>query len=64
MQEIQVHKVLKPTNVGSNFLLDAQISARDVARVKKYNHQRETPKINPGTMITALANQDMNSTVL
>jgi hypothetical protein len=64
MQEIQAHKVLNPTRVGSNLRLDAQIKAREVARVKKYSHQREIPKINPGTMITALENQDRNSTVL
>jgi hypothetical protein len=64
MHEIQTHNVLNPTRVGSNLRLDAQIKARDVARVKKYNHQREIPKINPGTIITALANQERNSTVL
>jgi hypothetical protein len=64
MQEIQTQSVLKPTKVGSNFLFDAQIRAREVAKVKKYSHQREIPKINPGTIIKALANQDTNSTVL
>jgi len=64
MQEIQAQSVLKPTKVGSSFLLDAQMRAREVPRVKKYSHQREIPKINPGTIITAFANQDTNSTVL
>jgi hypothetical protein len=64
MQEIQVHKVLNPTNVGSNLRLDAQINAREVNRVKKYSHHKETPKINPGTIITPFANHERNSTVL
>ena len=64
MTLIQVQIVLKPTKVGNNFLLLAQINERLVAKVKKYNHQICIPKINPGTMITALAAQLRNSTVL
>jgi hypothetical protein len=56
--------VLNPTNVGSSFLLLAQISDRLVAKVKKYNHHTLMPKIKPGMMIMALAVQDANSTVL
>jgi hypothetical protein len=55
---------LKPTKVGSSFLLLAQIRVRDVARVKKYNHQIWIPKIRPGIIITAFAVQLANSTVL
>jgi hypothetical protein len=56
--------VLNPTNVGNSFLFDAQISARLVPKVKKYNHHTLRPKIKPGMMIMALAVQDANSTVL
>jgi hypothetical protein len=56
--------VLNPTNVGSSFFSDAQISVNEVSSVKKYSHQTDIPKIKPGTMIMALAAQDRNSTVL
>jgi hypothetical protein len=56
--------VLKPTNVGSSFLLDAHINVKLVNRVKKNSHQMLMPNISPGTMITALAAHDANSTVL
>jgi UDP-N-acetylglucosamine enolpyruvyl transferase len=56
--------VLNPTRVGNNFFSEAHISVKDVSRVKKNSHQIVTPKINPGTMIVALAAQDKNSTVL
>jgi hypothetical protein len=58
------HMVLNPTSVGKSFLFDAQISVRLVSRVKKYSHQTEMPNISPGMIITALANQDANSTML
>jgi hypothetical protein len=64
MQLNQTHKVLNPTNVGSSFLLLAQISVMLVARVKKNSHQTLIPKINPGKIIMALAIHDKNSTVL
>jgi hypothetical protein len=64
MQLIQVQIVLNPTSVGKNFLLLAHISAKLVAKVKKYKYQRLIPKINPGIIITAFAAQLMNSTVL
>jgi hypothetical protein len=35
----QTQIVLKATNEGSNFSLDAQINAKLVAAAKKYNHQ-------------------------
>jgi hypothetical protein len=56
--------VLNPTNVGRSFLLLAQISVRLVKSVKKNNHQICIPNINPGIMITALAAQLENSTML
>jgi hypothetical protein len=56
--------VLNPTNVGNSFLFEAQIKVNDVNKVKKYSHQTLMPKIKPGIMITALAVQDANSTVL
>jgi hypothetical protein len=56
--------VLNPTSVGNSFFSLAQIKVNDVNSVKKYSHHIETPKINPGTIIVALANQDRNSTVL
>jgi hypothetical protein len=56
--------VLNPTKVGKSFFSDAHISVNEVSSVKKYNHQTDMPKINPGTMIAALAAHDKNSTVL
>jgi hypothetical protein len=56
--------VLKPTSVGNSFLLLAHMSVRLVNRVRKNSHQIDIPNISPGTMITALAAQDANSTML
>jgi hypothetical protein len=64
MHEIQTHMVLNPTNVGNSFRLLAQINVRLVNKVRKNSHHTLMPKIKPGTMITALAAQDRNSTVL
>ena len=64
MQLIHTHMVLNPTKVGKSFLLDAHISVRLVSNVRKNNHHIDTPKINPGIMITALAAQLANSTWL
>ena len=64
IQLIHAQMVLNPTSVGNSFFSDAQISVSDVNRVKKYNHHMVMPKINPGTMIKALAPQLKNSTVL
>jgi hypothetical protein len=64
MQLIHAQIVLNPTRVGKNFLLLAQINARLVASVKKNNHHKLTPKINPGTIIIAFDAQETNSTVL
>ena len=64
MHEIHAQVVLNPTNVGKSFFSDAHISVRLVNRVKKYSHHMLMPKIKPGTMIMALANQEKNSTVL
>jgi hypothetical protein len=50
--------------VGNSFFSDAQIRVSDVNKVKKYSHHIEMPKIRPGTMITALAAHEANSTVL
>jgi hypothetical protein len=64
MQLIQIHSVLNPTKVGSNLQFDAQIRAMLVSKAMMYSHQSCRPKINPGTMITALANHDTASTML
>jgi len=64
MHEIHAHMVLNPTSVGRSFFSLAHISVRLVNKVKKNSHHIEMPKINPGTMITALEAQDKNSTVL
>jgi len=64
MHEIHTQIVLNPTRVGNSFFSLAHISVRLVNRVKKNSHHTEIPKINPGTMIVALAAQDKNSTVL
>jgi hypothetical protein len=64
MQLSQTHMVLKPTSVGNNFLLLAQINVRLVASVKKNSHHMLIPNISPGKIITALAIHDKNSTIL
>jgi hypothetical protein len=64
MHDSHTQIVLNPTKVGNSFLFDAQISVRLVAKVKKNSHQTLMPKISPGTMITAFAAQDKNSTIL
>lgn len=64
MHDIHTQSVLNPTSVGSNFLLDAHISVKDVNKVKKYSHQICIPKIKPGTIIQAFVSQEKNSTVL
>jgi hypothetical protein len=64
MQLNHTQIVLNPTNVGSSFLLLAQIKVRLVARVKKNNHQMLIQNINPGRIITAFAIQLKNSTIL
>jgi hypothetical protein len=50
--------------VGNNFLLLAQIRDKLVISAKKYNHQISILKIRPGTIIIALANQLIASTIL
>jgi hypothetical protein len=64
MHEIQAQIVLNPTRVGNSFFSEAHINVRLVNKVKKYSHHTEMPKINPGTMIMALAAHDANSTML
>ena len=64
MQEIHVQIVLKPTNVGKSFLLDAHINPRLVSKVKKNSHHKLMPNISPGIIITAFEDQLKNSTVL
>jgi hypothetical protein len=64
IHDIHAQMVLNPTSVGNSFFSLAQISVSDVNRVKKYNHHICMPKINPGTMIQALAAHEANSTVL
>ena len=64
MQDIQTQIVLNPTSVGNSFFSEAHINVRLVHRVKKYNHQIEMPNIKPGTIITALAAHEANSTML
>lgn len=50
--------------MGKSFSLDAHIKRILVLNVMKYNHQICIPKTNPGTMIIALENQAIASTVL
>ena len=64
IHEIHTQIVLNPTRVGSSFFSEAQISVNEVNSVKKYSHHTLIPKINPGTMIQALAAHEANSTVL
>jgi hypothetical protein len=56
--------VLKAINVGKSFLIDAQINNEDVSSVRKCIYQTSTPKIKPGMIIIAFANQAANSIVL
>jgi len=56
--------VLNPTSVGNSFLFEAHISVKEVNSVRKNNHHMLTPNIKPGTMITALAAHEANSTTL
>ena len=64
IHDIHAHNVLKPINVGSNFLLEAHINVKLVNNVKKYNHHNCILNIKPGTIIIAFANQLKNSTML
>jgi hypothetical protein len=64
VKEIQIHIVLNKINVGNDFLIDAQISADDVANVKKCIYHNSIPNINPGIIIIALAIQADNSMIL
>lgn len=64
MQDIQAQMVLNATKVGSSLRCDDQIKLKLVIKVKKYSHHMLMPNIKPGMMITALAVQDANSTVL
>jgi hypothetical protein len=64
VREMQIHIVLKRISVGKLFLILAQISADDVARVKKCIYHNSTPNTKPGTMMIALAIQLQNSIVL
>jgi hypothetical protein len=56
--------VLNRINVGNDFLILAQINNEDVNNVKKCKYHNSIPKINPGTIIIALAIQAANSIVL
>jgi hypothetical protein len=64
VKEIQIQIVLNKTNVGNDFLIDAQINADDVANVKKCIYHNSIPNINPGTIIIAFAIHDINSMIL
>jgi hypothetical protein len=64
VNEITIHIVLNRINVGNDFLILAQINNDDVSNVKKCMYHNSIPKINPGTMMIALAIQAENSIVL
>jgi len=64
VNEIIIHNVLKTISVGNDFFILDQIKRDDVKRVKKCNHQISLPKINPGTMMAALAIHAANSITL
>jgi hypothetical protein len=56
--------VLNAISVGKSFLIDAHINNEDVSNVRKCIYQSSTPKIKPGIIIIAFANQAANSIVL
>ena len=64
VNDMIIHNVLNTINVGSDFLILAQINSEDVANVKKCMYHNSTPNIKPGTMMIALAIQAANSIVL
>ena len=64
VKEIIIHMVLNRINVGNDFLILAQINNEDVNNVKKCKYHNSIPKINPGTIIIALAIQAANSIVV
>jgi|LakMenE01Jun11ns_1017448.scaffolds.fasta_scaffold9616655_1 hypothetical protein len=64
VNDMIIHNVLNTINVGSDFLILAQINSEDVANVKKCMYHNSTPNIKPGTIIIALAIHEENSIVL
>jgi hypothetical protein len=56
--------VLNAINVGSDFLMLAQINNEEVIKVKKCNHHISLPITSPGIIIAAFANHAKNSIVL
>ena len=64
VKEIIIHIVLNKINVGNDFLILAHINNDEVSNVKKYMYHNSIPKINPGTIMIALATQAENSIVL
>lgn len=64
VKDIPIHSVLNAINVGSDFLILAQISNDEVAKVRKCNHHISLPITSPGMMIAAFANHAKNSIVL
>ncbi len=59
-----IHNVLNTINVGSDFLMLAQINNEDVSKVKKCIYHNSIPNNKLGTMMIALAIQAANSIVL
>jgi hypothetical protein len=64
VKEIQIHIVLNKINVGSDFRIDAQINADDVANVRKCIYHNSIPNINPGIIMIAFAIQAAASMIL
>lgn len=64
VSEMQIHIVLNKISVGKLFRILAQISADDVARVRKCIYHNSIPNNKPGIMIIAFAIQLQNSIVL
>ena len=64
VSDIQIHIVLNRIRVGRDFLIDAQISADEVNKVRKCIYHNSIPNIRPGIIMIALAIQAANSITL
>jgi hypothetical protein len=64
VSDMIIHIVLNKINVGSDFLILAQINREDVSSVRKCIYHNSMPNTKPGTMMIALAIHAANSIVL
>ncbi len=64
VNDMIIHNVLNIINVGSDFLILAQINNEDVSNVRKCIYHNSIPNIKLGTIMIAFAIQEANSIVL